>query len=88
MEVNTVNTASSFAQQQAYAGRSPTQSVEKPDRNDESNKVAQAREAQASRETERAQAQQQSEQTRQAEPPKPVVNAQGQKTGTIINTTA
>jgi hypothetical protein len=85
MEVNTVNTASSLVQQQTYAGKPATQSVERSSQSEDTSKAAQAREAQAAQQ---AQAQQQAQQTRQTEAPKPVVNAQGQKTGTIINTTA
>ncbi len=91
MEVNAVNIATSVVQQQTYAGRSPTQSVERSGQNDEAVKSSRAREAQVVSRVEQAQAQQQAQQAQRqelSEPPKPVVNAQGQKTGTIINTTA
>lgn len=92
MAVNSVGSSATAAQQQFMA----TKQVEVKERTRESNGAPQARETQAAPRQQTQVQQQSQEQVRAARPdtpertaqPKPVVNAQGQKTGTIINTTA
>jgi len=75
MAVDSVTAATVSVQQQYAPARQP-QDAERPREN---NETARPRQAQV---TERQQ------QAAPAEQPRPVVNAQGQKTGTIISTTA
>jgi hypothetical protein len=50
--------------------------------------AAQAEKAAAQRQAEQAQREQQAEQAQQSQPPKPVVNTQGQVTGQLLNEVA
>lgn len=92
MEVSSASSAVA-SQQQQYPVARPSQES-RPAR--ESGGVAQQPQArpaqneapQATERSEQAQRVVQAEQAQRQEQPKPVVNAQGQKTGTIINTTA
>ena len=88
MAINGVNTSASTLQQQVASERQAQfQPVERPQRQqvNDSGQTDEARQAQAQRRAAEVQAQDRSQRVEQ---PKPVVNAQGQKTGTIINTTA
>jgi hypothetical protein len=80
MDVSSVSsTTTSVVQQQQPAERS--RDAESADQLREAQVRAQQQARQQAQETQRNEAQ-------RVEQPKPVVNAQGQKTGTIINTTA
>jgi hypothetical protein len=50
--------------------------------------AAQTEKAAAQRQTEQVQREQEAQQTQQSEPPKPVVNTQGQVTGQLLNEVA
>lgn len=85
MAVNSVSAPSSALQQQAAAERQAQfQAAERPQRQEASrgSEAPPPENRQRTREAERP------EQAQRPEPPRPVVNAQGQKTGTIINTSA
>jgi len=92
MEVSGANSATQALQQQYPVARQPerrerepsaeTQARPDPARNDAPQR------AERNSETERSTGTGQSQEARRPESPKPVGNAQGQKTGTIINTTA
>jgi hypothetical protein len=91
MEVSSASMAS-VSQQQQYPVARPSQEP-RPAREGEGSQQTQPRPPQneAPQRAERSEQSQRAAQTEQAqrqEQPKPVVNAQGQKTGTIISTTA
>ncbi len=90
MEIGSVGTAGAALQQQFAAARTPQQ--EYPDQARVREEPSPASEAQTARtETDRPptpQAPEAAERQRQTEAPKVFVNAQGQKTGTIISVTA
>jgi hypothetical protein len=84
MDVSSASAATSGFQQQIATRE--IQESERPRASDEAARAS-ARQADARPPQETAQPER-NEQARQTEPPRPVVNAQGQKTGSIINTTA
>lgn len=85
MAVSSVSAAATAVQQQTVSARQ----MQEVDRSRENNDAARVREVQPAEQqapqTERAEMTQSTAATEQQQP---VVNAQGQKTGTIINTTA
>lgn len=89
MAVNAIGTAASALQQQMVSERQAQyQPAEKSQPRDD---APQARETQQSKPTpvaDRDTRDSDAERTERSRQSKPVVNAQGQKTGTIINTTA
>lgn len=89
MATSSVTSATNVAQQ-LQPNRQQTQARETPNTQTAEN-TSRPREAEASKRPERseqAQRDQQAQQQQRSEQSKPVVNVQGQKTGTIINTTA
>ena len=88
MAISTVSSAASAVQQQMI----PNKREQEPVKQSESSRTQSSSQAERPRQAERAQEranqQERVNQQQSAQPPKPVVNAQGQKTGTIINTTA
>lgn len=92
MAVSSVGASSGAVQQQqlqfSAARVSQQQQAPQPRESSDSEYAARAQETQpAPRPAEQTRSQT-AERVERQEPPKPVVNAQGQKTGTIINTTA
>ncbi len=92
MEVSSA-TASAVSQQQQYPVARSSQESRPVREREGAAQQTQARPAQneapqRAERNERAQRVAQAEQTQRQDQPKPVVNAQGQKTGTIVNTTA
>jgi len=90
MAVNSVGSTNSAVQQQLLAAKqSQPELAERPS---ESHDAARASEAQATTNQQaqvvRAERSDPTERPERTEQPKPVVNAQGQKIGNIINTTA
>lgn len=81
MAINSVSSSTSANAQLVHAQK-------QPDRAQQAKQTTQAKQAQQSQS--RAQAKPEAEAPKQAAAPKhkPVVNTQGQKTGTVINTTA
>jgi len=78
MAINSVSTATSGIMQQQIAAR--------PSRDSQEPRPAQAAKRSPAQRPENTMRRDQA--ARPAEAPKPVINAQGQKTGSIINTTA
>jgi hypothetical protein len=91
MAINSVSSANSAVQQQQQqlqvaANQAQYRPTDGPRAEGEANRTPEAQVT--SRQQEPVQRTAQPEQVERPEPPKPVTNAQGQKTGTIINTTA
>lgn len=91
MEISAVGTPGAGIQQQAVVARAPQQEFPDPERNRQ--QVSSGGDAQAPKPVETVrenapQAPERSAQTQSNEQPKVFVNAQGQKTGTIISVTA
>lgn len=84
MEINSLGSTNGALPQQQVTARQPQQEIaERPRENSD---AARASAAQAAANQQAAA--QRSAPAERPEQPRPVVNAQGQKTGTIINTTA
>lgn len=79
MEVSSVGSSSAAFQQQVTSRKQPEES---------DLQATQPKEVESPQRTRQAESRTRPERSEQPEQPKPVVNAQGQKTGTIINTTA
>lgn len=87
MEINSVGLTNGAVQQQLETPRQPRQEIaERPRENTDASRSSEAQTA-ASQQAPVRRAER-PVQAERPEQPKPVVNAQGQKTGTIINTTA
>jgi hypothetical protein len=88
MEISSVSTGGSAVQQQLqFSAAKAVQEQAPPQRESSVNVRAQETQTQA-RPSEQPERQQAATRDERQEAPRPVVNAQGQKTGTIINTTA
>lgn len=89
MAVSQVSSATSGVQQQLTQTQRTRDAV-RPSENTETQRTneAQAAERRAAEQAQRKSETQAAERTTRNEQPRPVVNAQGQKTGTIINTSA
>ena len=86
MAISSVSTATSGGVQQQYASQRQSQETERSREPRSCTETTREMQTQAA---ERSSAQSRRvESSQRPEQPKPVVNAQGQKTGTIINTTA
>lgn len=92
MAVNGVGSSASAMQQQIASERQsqfqPSQPSEKPQPRASAAATRDTQQAQSQSRPERNERSSESQRPERDAPPKPVVNAQGQKTGTIINTTA
>lgn len=95
MAINAVSSAASNAlqQQPAAARQAEFKTAERPRESDAANKVRDTQAQVQTQQTKQVQARQQVQEAQRAEvqrseQPKPVVNAQGQRTGTILSTTA
>jgi hypothetical protein len=85
MAITSVSAATSGLPQQQVASRQPQESQEARPAPAAARPPEQPQRAERSEPAERPE---RNEEARSVEAPKPVVNAQGQKTGSIINTTA
>jgi hypothetical protein len=89
MEISAaISPAASFQQQPVQRQQEPLQPAERPRENTETPTPARTRETQPPPPPPEARSAENPERAARPEAPKPVINAQGQKTGTIINTTA
>lgn len=90
MAINSVSASfSAVPQLQQTAAAKQPEAAERPPQEVGAANADNAREATAARSrSAQAESSSRSERPENQSPPKPVVNAQGQKTGTIINTTA
>ncbi|OGS80567.1 MAG: hypothetical protein A2061_00825 [Gallionellales bacterium GWA2_59_43] len=82
MAIDSVSSAGNQPIQQPSETRVATDAKKAADQAAQTEKVA------AQRQAEKAQQEQQAQQARQSEPPKPVVNTQGQVTGQLLNEVA
>jgi hypothetical protein len=89
MEISSVGTSGVALQQQYTAAKTPSDYPEQARARAEPERMNEAQAAPAENAEARAvRAQERNDQPERAEAPKVFVNAQGQKTGTIINVTA